>query len=72
MTYRIGDRVRIRPDLKLGTNKLGVYVNQDMLRMAGRVVTIQSSFPIPPVVYKVSGSQYNWTELEFVKQTRMV
>lgn len=71
MIYKVGDRVRIRSDLKVGTNKLDVYVNQDMTRMAGRVVTIQSTFLIPPLVYKVSGSCYNWTELEFVNQVKM-
>lgn len=71
MIYNVGDRVRIRPDLKVGMNKLGVYVNQDMVRMAGKTARITSPLLLPYSTYKISGSCYNWTELEFVKQVRM-
>ena len=73
MIYNVGDLVRIRPDLEVGTNELGVYVNQDMVRMAGKTARITSVFPMwyPPFAYNISGSDYSWTELEFVKQVRM-
>ena len=71
MIYNVGDIVRIRPDLKVGMNKLGVYINQDMARMAGKTARITSYNPFQPFTYKISGSHYNWTELEFVKQVRM-
>lgn len=74
MIYNVGDLVRIRPDLKVGMNKLGVYINQDMVKMAGKTARITSAFLSPsflPFTYKISGSHYNWTELEFVKQVRM-
>ena len=72
MIYNVGDIVRIRPDLKVGENELGVYINQDMVKMAGKTARITSPvLPIPPFTYKISGSCYNWTELEFVPQVRM-
>lgn len=72
MIYNVGDQVRIRPDLKVGENELGVYVNQDMVRMAGKTARIVSPVRLfPPITYKISGSCYNWTELEFIKQVRM-
>lgn len=74
MIYNVGDLVRVRPDLKVGINELGVYINQDMVRMAGKTARITSAFlftAFPPFTYKISGSHYNWTELEFVKQVRM-
>ena len=73
MIYNVGDIVRIRPDLKVGFNKFDVYVNQDMVRMAGKTAKITSVFPMwdTPFAYEISGSDYNWTELEFVKQVRM-
>lgn len=71
MIYNVGDLVRIRPDLKVGTNELGVYVNQDMVRMAGKTARITSPLLLPYSTYRISGSDYSWTELEFVKQVRM-
>lgn len=74
MIYNVGDLVRIRPDLKVGINELGVYINQDMVKMAGKTARITSAHlfpPFPPFTYKISGSCYNWTELEFVKHAKM-
>lgn len=74
MIYNVGDLVHIRPDLKVGINELGVYINQDMVRMAGKTARITSARlfpPFKPFTYKIGGSCYNWTELEFVKQVRM-
>lgn len=73
MIYNVGDIVRIRPDLEGGFNELGVYINQDMARMAGETAMITSVFPMwpPSFAYNISGSDYSWTELEFVKQVRM-
>lgn len=71
MIYNVGDLVRIRPDLKVGINDLGVYINQDMVRMAGKTARITSYNPFSPFIYYISGSHYSWTELEFVKQVRM-
>lgn len=72
MIYNVGDIVRIRPDLKAGFNELGVYVNQNMVGMAGKTARITyAQLQFSPFTYKISGGCYNWTELEFVKCVRM-
>ena len=73
MIYNVGDLVHIRPDLEVGFNELGVYINKDMVGMAGKTARITSVFPMwPPLfAYNISGGDYSWTELEFVKQVRM-
>ena len=73
MIYNVGDIVRIRPDLEVGFNELGVYINQDMVGMAGKTAKTTSAFPMwyPPFGYYINVSNCIWTELEFVKQVRM-
>ena len=40
MKHKVGDKVTIRPDLKIGDTKSGLHVNSDMIRLRGKTMTI--------------------------------
>ena len=61
--YRVGDIVRVRNDLKRGvyycdeTNTYRDVVNDDMLRLAGKDVTIRS---VGNGYYRIDGDKWFW------------
>lgn len=64
MKYKVGDRVRVRSDLK-ETDDYRVYgigTNSEMVRMAGKVVTISH---VGSSSYKIEGYGYFWTDKMF-------
>lgn len=42
--FKVGDKVRIRKDIKEGHNKHNLYINDEMEHMAGKVVTISGVY----------------------------
>ena len=64
MKYKVGDRVRVRSDLKaVDSYKIyGVGTNKEMERMAGKIVTIDS---VGSDCYKVKECNYVWTDKMF-------
>lgn len=64
MKYKVGDKVRVRSDLKnVDSYKIyGVGTNKEMERMAGKIVTIDS---VGSDCYKVKECNYVWTDKMF-------
>ena len=64
MKFKIGDKVRIRKDLKEG-DRFGIYVTDEMEELAGEIVTItqvnKSLVGVKYAIDKDDGS-YSWTE----------
>jgi len=59
--FKVGDRVRIRRNLDI-RDKNTVGLTPDMIRMKGKMVTIEK---VSGTDYKVSGSTYWFSNLEF-------
>ena len=69
MKFKVGDRVRIRKDLKEG-HEYKYYVNDSMEKLAGKCVEILEA---DSDSYQVAGSKFSWSEDMFeklVKPTR--
>lgn len=64
MKYKVGDKVRIRSDLKetMGMDIYGVSVNSEMVKMAGKVVTIDRAGELD---YSIKEDGYIWTDRMF-------
>jgi hypothetical protein len=69
--FKVGDRVRVRPDLVAGERyrqdgekEARCLATVTMAELAGKVVTIADSFY--PDRYRVVGSPYSWTDDMFV------
>lgn len=65
MKFKVGDKVRVRADLTTGKGygKDGVNATGDMVRLAGKIVTIiQSPYPDR---YWVEGCYWNWVDEMF-------
>lgn len=64
MKFKIGDKVRIRKDLKEG-DRFGIYVTDEMEELAGEIVTItQVNKSLVGVKYAIDKDDgfYSWTE----------
>jgi hypothetical protein len=61
MKYKVGDKVRVRKDLKVG-ERYGVYFNEDMAKFIGEEVTIDHAGPIG---YRIKEERWNWTDEMF-------
>lgn len=70
--YKVGDRVKIK-NLRRGRNKYGVYITPEMGRMSGQVQTITVVEPDGGfIAYKITNSQWWWTDEEFVQYAKMM
>ena len=57
MKYKIGDKVRVRKDLKVG-GSYGVYFNDDMANFIGKEVTIDC---VGSLGYRIKEDKFNWS-----------
>lgn len=70
--YKVGDRVRIK-NLRSGKNKYGVYITPDMANMSGQTQTITRVEPDEDfAAYKITNSQWWFTDEEFVCSAKMM
>lgn len=65
--FNVGDKVKIRGDLKIGTNYKGCHLTSDMSNYIGKIATIvkdtTSSYDASPNYHlDVDGSEWYWTE----------
>lgn len=79
LLYKVGDKVRVRRDLKTGDYRAMVscrkidegsgdmYVNEHMAAKAGRVVTIKAISPnsMYEYIYKIEEDGWAWTDEMF-------
>lgn len=71
--YKVGDRVKIKKNLRCGTNKYNVYVTRDMVNMSGQIQTITKVEPDEDFfVYKITNSPWWFTDEEFVCSAKMM
>ena len=63
MKFKIGDRVKVREDLKPNEYYSGVRFDVDMQKMKGRIVTIQGTFPDNS--YRIEEYGFLWTDEMF-------
>lgn len=63
MRFKVGDKVRIRKDLKEG-NDFKVYVTDDMEELAGKIVTIIDAWENCGANYSINEdtNKYTWSE----------
>lgn len=66
MKYKVGDKVRIRSDLKETMNNAiyGVSVNSEMAKLAGKMVTIKDI--INEKIYTIKEYGFVWTDKIFL------
>lgn len=64
MNFKVGDKVRVRKDLKQGDN-FSRYVNDDMEKLAGEVVTIKF---VGSTSYKLEEDNWSWTDDMLLKR----
>lgn len=64
MKYKVGDKVRIRSDLKETMNNAiyGVSVNSEMVKLAGKMVTIDH---VNKKIYTIKEYGFAWTDEMF-------
>lgn len=64
---QIGDKVRVRKDLSERETCSGVGVNDDMIKLAGKEVTIKNIRLFPKVTYYIceDEGEWNWAESMF-------
>lgn len=62
MKFKVGDRVRVRKDLKYNNFYGGVRVNEEMVNNKGKILTI---IGIDNGAYLMEGSQWFWTDEMF-------
>ena len=71
--YKVGDRVKIKENLRCGTNKYDVYITPDMENMSGQIQTITKAEPDRDfIAYQITNSQWWWTDEEFVCSAKMM
>ena len=63
MKFKVGDKVKVRKDLKTDRYYGGVRFDSDMRKMKGRTVTIIGAFDDDS--YRVEGSIFYWTDEMF-------
>lgn len=65
MKYKVGDKVRIRSDLKETMNNAiyGISVNSEMVKLAGKMVTIDH---VNEKIYTIKEYDFAWTDKIFV------
>lgn len=65
MKYKVGDKVRIRSDLKETMNNAiyGISVNSEMVKLAGKMVTIKDI--INEKIYTIKEYDFAWTDEMF-------
>ena len=63
MKFKVGDKVKVRKDLKPNRYYGGVRFDSDMRKMKGRTVTIIGAFDDDS--YRVEGSIFYWTDEMF-------
>lgn len=65
MKYKVGDKVRIRSDLKETMNNAiyGISVNSEMVKLAGKMVTIKDI--INEKIYTIKEYGFAWTDEMF-------
>ena len=63
MKYKIGDKVKVREDLKAGKDYGGIYCNENMADIAGKTVTISEE--LSNKCYYVEETGFRWHEKMF-------
>lgn len=62
MKLKVGDKVRIREDLEIGGEHCDVYVVEEMLKFAGKTVTIYEINDDGCFILKEDGQEWFWTK----------
>lgn len=62
MKYKVGDRVRVRSDLKVGKGYSAHTFAYDMFKFEGKIVTIESVWEQG---YRIEEDTYWWTDEMF-------
>lgn len=71
--YKVGDRVKIKKNLQRGRNKYNVYITPDMENMSGKTQIITKAEPDSNfTAYRITNSQWWWTDEEFEHSVRMM
>lgn len=69
MKYKVGDKVRIRKDLKVGERYDGVIVREEMIELVGKTLTISDvhNFGEDDIDYYLNEDEncYYWTDSMF-------
>lgn len=69
MKYKVGDKVRIRKDLKVGERYNGVIVREEMIELVGKTLTISDvhNFGEDDIDYYLNEDEncYYWTDSMF-------
>jgi hypothetical protein len=69
MKYKVGDKVKVRSDLKVGNLAGDLFVRREMAELAGKTVTI-SGMSYCGTRYNVEKSGYFWTDEMFEEGER--
>lgn len=62
MNYKVGDKVKIRPDLKRGDGANGWNTVEDMLRFKGWEATIKDVSRYGNYTLNIDGGYYGWVD----------
>lgn len=69
MKYKVGDKVRIRKDLKVGERYDGVIVREEMIELVGKTLTISNvnDFGEGDISYYLNEDEdcYHWADSMF-------
>lgn len=69
MKYKVGGKVKIRPDLKVGERYDGVPIREEMIELAGKTLTILNvnDFGEDDISYYLNEDEdcYHWTDSMF-------
>ena len=66
MKYKIGDRVKVRSDLKSGKKYKGYYFNKEMANLIGEIVTIKCVYWDR---YLIQEDENDWIDDYFEKKS---
>lgn len=69
MKYKVGDKVRIKKELKEGSSYDGIFVNKEMEKMAGKIVTIETTCEDKTYRIKENNNAW-WQEKMFEEITK--
>ena len=69
LKHKLGDKVKIRRDLKVGKRYDGVLVNEEMIKLVGKILTVSdiNYFDEDDISYYLNEDKYcyHWTDEMF-------